>query len=94
MLDRLKRNALVYSANCDMSEQPITLEARKANMTVYTEDLYNGALEAHKALWPGQVTPIDPVDLGSDLQLSNVCVVKWRDSGACIGADEALAYFF
>jgi hypothetical protein len=33
-----------------MSEQLIALEARKANMTVYTEDLYNGALEAHKAL--------------------------------------------
>jgi hypothetical protein len=35
-----------------MSEQLIALEARKTNMTAFTEDLYLGAQEAHKALWP------------------------------------------
>jgi predicted RNA polymerase sigma factor len=67
LLDRLKRNAPVDSANWDMSEQMIALKARKANMIVFTEDLYNGALEAHKALWPRQATPVDPSDLGNDL---------------------------
>jgi hypothetical protein len=62
-------------------------------MLAFAEDLYNGALEAHKALWPGQATPSDPSDLGNDLQLSNVCVGEWQDSGAQVGADEALTYF-
>jgi hypothetical protein len=53
----------------------------------------NGALEAHKALWPGQATPTDPSDLSNDLQLSNVRVGEWRDSGTRVGADKALIYF-
>jgi hypothetical protein len=93
MLDRLKINAPVHSANWDMPEQLIALEAHKANMTIFTEDLYNGALEAHKALWSGQATHVDPLDLGNDLQLSNIRVGELRDSGARIGADEALTYF-
>jgi hypothetical protein len=76
-----------------MSEQLITLEARKTNMLAFAGDLYNGALEAHKAPWPGQATPTNPSDLGNDLQLSNVRVGEWQDSGARIGADEALTYF-
>jgi hypothetical protein len=76
-----------------MSEQLIALEARKTNMLAFAEDLYNGALEAHKALWPGQATPTDPSYLGNDLQLSNVRVGEWRDFGAWIRADEALTYF-
>jgi hypothetical protein len=63
MLDWLKRNAPTDSANWDMADQLVALEARKANMTVYTEDLLNGALEAYKALWLGQVPPNDPADL-------------------------------
>jgi hypothetical protein len=51
-LDRLKWNVSVDSANWDMSEQLIALEARKTNMTAFTKDLYLGAQEAHKALWP------------------------------------------
>jgi hypothetical protein len=50
-----------------MLEQLIALEPCKTNMLAFAEDLYNGALEAHKALWPGQMTPIDPSDLGNDL---------------------------
>jgi hypothetical protein len=76
-----------------MSEQLIALDTRKTAMTTYTDDLYLGAQEAHKALWPGQTTPTDPADLGNDLQLSNVRVGEWRDSGARVGADEALTYF-
>jgi hypothetical protein len=92
-LDRLKRNVPVDSANWDMLEQLIALEARKTNMVAFAEDLYHGALEAYKALWPGQTTPTDPSDLGNDLQLSKVHVGQWRDSGARVGADEALTYF-
>jgi hypothetical protein len=62
-------------------------------MTTYSDDLYLGAQEAHQALWPGQTTPTDPADLGNDLQLSKVRVGEWRDSGAQVGADEALTYF-
>jgi hypothetical protein len=76
-----------------MSEQLIALEARKNAMTAYTDDLFLGAQEAHQALWPGQITPTDPADLGNDLQLSKVHVGEWRDSGARVGADEALTYF-
>jgi hypothetical protein len=76
-----------------MLEQLIALEARKNAMTTYTDDLYFGAQEAHQALWPGQKTPTDPLDLGNDLQLSIVCLREWRDSGAWVGADEALTYF-
>jgi hypothetical protein len=76
-----------------MSEQLIALEARKKAMTSYTEDLFLGAQEAHSALWPGQRTPTDPLDLGNDLQLSKVRLREWRDSGARVGADEALTYF-
>jgi hypothetical protein len=76
-----------------MSEQLIALEARKTNMLASAEDLYNGALEAHKAPWPGQATPTNPSDLGNDLQLSNIRVGEWQNSGARIGADEALTYF-
>jgi hypothetical protein len=92
-VDRLNRNVPVDSSNWDMSEQLIALEARKKAMTSYTEDLFLGAQEAHSALWPGQRTPTDPLDLGNDLQLSKVCLREWRDSGARVGADEALTYF-
>jgi hypothetical protein len=37
--------------------------------------------------------PTDPLDLGNDLQLSKVRLREWRDSGARVGADEALTYF-
>jgi hypothetical protein len=76
-----------------MSEQLLALEARKNAMTSYTDDLFLGAQEAYSALWPGQRTPSDPVDLGNDLQLSKVRLREWRDSGARVGADEALSYF-
>jgi hypothetical protein len=92
-VDRVNRNVPVDSPNWDMSEQLVALQARKNAMTSYTEDLFLGAQEAHSALWPGQRTPTDPVDLGNDLQLSKVCLRQWRDSGARVGADEALTYF-
>jgi hypothetical protein len=76
-----------------MLEQLIALEAQKKAMTSYTEDLFLGAQEAHSALWPGQRTPTDPLDLGNDLQLSKVRLREWRDSSARVGADEALTYF-
>jgi hypothetical protein len=76
-----------------MSEQLLALEARKNAMTSYTDDLFLGTQEAYSALWPGQRTPTDPVDLGNDLQLSKVRLREWRDSGARVGADEALTYF-
>jgi hypothetical protein len=76
-----------------MSEQLVALQSRKNAMTSYIEDLFLGAQEAYSALWPGQRTPTDPVDLGNDLQLSKVCLREWRDFGARVGADEALTYF-
>jgi hypothetical protein len=76
-----------------MSEQLLALEARKNAMTSYTDDLFLGAQEAYSALWPGQRTPTDPVDLGNDLQLAKVRLREWQDSGARVGADEALTYF-
>jgi hypothetical protein len=76
-----------------MSEQLIALDARKNAMTAYTDDLFLGAQEAHQALWPGQTTPTDPANLRNDLQLSKVRIGEWRDSGAWVGADEALTYF-
>jgi hypothetical protein len=76
-----------------MLEQLLALEARNNTMTSYTEDLFLGAQEAYSALWPGQRTPTDPVDLGNDLQLSKVRLQEWRDSGARVGPDEALTYF-
>jgi hypothetical protein len=91
-VDWVNRNVPVDSPNWDMSEQVIALQARKKAMACYTEDLLFGAQEAHSALWPGQRTPTDPVDLGSDLQLSKVCLRQWRDSGARVGSDEALTY--
>jgi hypothetical protein len=50
-----------------MSEQLLTLDDRKKAMASYTEDLFLGAQEAYSALWPGQRTPTDPLDLGTDL---------------------------
>jgi hypothetical protein len=73
--------------------EDLFLDAQKNAMTSYTEDLFLGAQEAHSALWPGQRTPTDPIDLGSDLQLSKVRLREWRDSGARVGADETLTYF-
>jgi hypothetical protein len=92
-VDQVNQNAPVDSSSWDMSQQLIALEARKKAMTSYTEDLFLGAQEAHSALWPGQRTPTDPLDLGNDLQLSKVHLREWRDSGARVGADEALTYF-
>jgi hypothetical protein len=92
-VDRLNRNVPVDSSSWGMSEQLIALETRKNAMTAYSDDLYLGAQEAHQALWPGQKTPTDPLDLGNDLQLSKVRLREWRDSGARVGADEALTYF-
>jgi hypothetical protein len=92
-VDRENRGVPVTSANWDMSEQLVALQARKDAMASYTNDLFLGAQEAYSALWPGQRTPIDPVDLGNDLQLSKVRLREWRDSGARVGADEALSYF-
>jgi hypothetical protein len=76
-----------------MSEQLLALQSWKNAMTFYTEELFLGAQEAYSALWPGQRMPTDPVDLGNDLQLSKVRLREWRDSGARVGADEALSYF-
>jgi hypothetical protein len=77
-----------------MSEQLVALQARKKAMASYTEDLFFGAQEAHySALWPGEITPTDPLDLGNDLQLSKVCLRQWWDSSSRVGADEALTYF-
>jgi hypothetical protein len=76
-----------------MSEQLVALQARKNAMTSYTDDLFLGAQEAYSALWPGQMTPTEPVGLGNDLQLAKVRLREWRDSGARVGADEALTYF-
>jgi hypothetical protein len=92
-VDRLSQNVPVDSSNWDISEQLVALEARKKAMTSYTEDLFLGTQEAHSAFWPGQRTPTDALDLGNDLQLSKVCLREWRDSGARVGADEALTYF-
>jgi hypothetical protein len=92
-VDRVNRGVPVTSPNWDMSEQLVALQARKNAMTSFTEDLFLGAQEAYSALWPGQRTPTDPVDLGNDLQLSKVRLREWRDSGARVGADEALSYF-
>jgi hypothetical protein len=92
-VDRVNRNAPVDSSSWDMSEQLIALGARKNAMTSYVDDLFLGAQEAHQALWPGQRTPTDPLDLGNDLQLAKVRLREWRDSGARVGADEALTYF-
>jgi hypothetical protein len=92
-VDRLNRNVPVDSSNWEMLEQLISLEARKNAMTAYTDDLYLGAQEAHQALWLVQKTPTDPLDLGNDLHLSKVRVGEWWDSGAQVGADEALTYF-
>jgi hypothetical protein len=92
-VDRVNRNVPVDSSSWDMSEQLIALEARKKVMTSYTDDLFLGAQEAHSALWLGQRTPTDPLDLGNDLQLSKVRLREWRDSSARVGADEALTYF-
>jgi hypothetical protein len=92
-VDQVKRNVPVDSPNLDMSEQLVALQARKQAMASYTEDLFLGAQEAHSALWPGQIMPTDPVDLGSDLQLAKVRLRQWRDFGARVGADEALTYF-
>jgi hypothetical protein len=93
-VDRVNRGVPFYSPNWDMSEQLVALQARKNAMTSYTEDLFLGAQEAYSALWPRQRTPTDPIDLGNDLQLSKVRLQEWRDSGARVGADEALTYFF
>jgi hypothetical protein len=92
-VDRLNRVVPVDSPNWDMSEQLVALQARKNALTSYTEDLFLGAQEAYSALWPGQRTPTDPVDLGNDLQLSKVHLREWRDSDGRVGADEALNYF-
>jgi hypothetical protein len=92
-LDRENRGVPVDSANWDMAEQLLALQSRKGAMTLYTEELFYGAQEAFSALWPGQRTPTDPVDLGNDLQLAKVRLGEWRDSGARVGADEALTYF-
>jgi hypothetical protein len=92
-VDRVSRGVPVTSANWDMSEQLVALQARKDAMSSYTDDLFLGAQEAYSALWPGQRTPTDPVGLGNDLQLAKVRLREWRDSGAWVGADEALTYF-
>jgi hypothetical protein len=76
-----------------MLEQLVALQARKDAMTSYTDDLFLGAQEAYSALWPGQRTPTEPVGLGNDLQLAKIRLKEWRDSGARVGADEALTYF-
>jgi hypothetical protein len=92
-VDRENRGVPITSASWDMSEQLVALQARKDAMTSYTDDIFLGAQEAYSALWPGQRTPIDPVDLGNDMQLAKVRLREWWDSGARVGADEALTYF-
>jgi hypothetical protein len=92
-LDRVTQGVRVELPNWDMSEQQMALQSRKNAMTSFTEDLFLGAQEAYSALWLGQRMPTDPVDLGNNLQLSKVCLREWRDSGARVGADEALSYF-
>jgi hypothetical protein len=92
-VDRESRGVPVTSANWDMLEQLVALQARKDAMSSYTDDLFLGAQEAYSALWPGQRTPTDPVGLGNDLQLAKVHLREWRDSGARVEADEVLTYF-
>jgi hypothetical protein len=49
-VDRLSRNVPVDSANWDMWEQLIALEAYKNAMMAYTDDLFLGAQEAYQSL--------------------------------------------
>jgi hypothetical protein len=42
-LDRVDQGVPVDSANWDMSEQLVALQAQKNTMTSYTEDLFLGA---------------------------------------------------
>jgi hypothetical protein len=49
-VDRVNRGVLVHSSSWDISEQLLTLDARKKAMTSYTKDLFLGAQEAHSAL--------------------------------------------
>jgi hypothetical protein len=81
-VDRVSRGVPVTSANWDMSEQLVALQARKDAMSSYTDDLFLGAQEVYSTLWPGQRTPTDPVGIGNDLQLAKVRLREWRDSGA------------
>jgi hypothetical protein len=92
-VDRVNQNVPVDLPNCDMSEQVLALQTRKKAMLCYTDNLFLSAQEAHSSLWLGQRTPTNPVDLGSDLQLSKVHLRQWRDSSARVGANEALTYF-
>jgi hypothetical protein len=92
-VDRENQGVPVTSANWDMSEQLVALQAWKDAMTSYTDNLFLGAQEAYSALWLGQRMPTDPVDLGNDLQLTKVSLEEWQDSDAWVGADEALTYF-
>jgi hypothetical protein len=49
-VDRVNRNVPVDSSSWDMSEQLISLGARKNTMTFYIDDLFLSAQEAHQAL--------------------------------------------
>jgi hypothetical protein len=49
-VDRESRGVPVTSANWDMSEQLVALQARKDAMSSYTDDLFLGAQEAYSAL--------------------------------------------
>jgi hypothetical protein len=46
ILERAKRGVPTDSTIWDMADKLVALGARKANMTVYTEELLNGALSA------------------------------------------------
>jgi hypothetical protein len=49
-VDRESRGVPVTSANSDMSEQLVALQARKDAMSSYTDDLFLGTQEAYSAL--------------------------------------------
>jgi hypothetical protein len=76
-----------------MSEQLLALQSWKNAMTLYIEELFYGAQEAFPALWPGQRTPTDPVDLDNDLQLAKVRLREWRDSVARVDTSNLHHYF-
>jgi hypothetical protein len=66
-VDRESRGVPVTSANWDMLEQLVALQAQKDAMSSYTDDLFLGTQEAYSALWLGQRMPTDLVGLGNDL---------------------------
>ena len=68
------------------------LSARLKPLKIIGIDLLDGAIHAHRALWPDSPEPTSVTRLADALKEGEDRLIEWRESAARAGGDEVLQF--